>query len=242
MGAAAGPAGSGGHPGGAGQDPGARAGADPVRAHGRLAVCSLPRRGGADGLGSGAHAHIGYPGAGVRGCAPAELRHVRRAGPAAGVRRQRFRRDAAGAVRVGRQAAGGQLRHRRPRARVRRPRRSHRGAAGCPQLPHRDVPLRVYALFEGLVLQDRHQRGHPALRLAPAEEGGGAPPGGHRQGAPEHQPEGVPEDVRPGRGAVPDPAGPPGDRPLPHRAPPRGPRRTPARHRAVPGDAASGPA
>ena len=38
------------------------------------------------------------------------------------------------------------------------------------------VRLRLDALPEGLVLQDRHRRGHPALRRAPAEEGGAAPP------------------------------------------------------------------
>ena len=58
--------------------------------------------------------------AALRRRAPLELRRVRRARPAAGVRHQRLRRDAAGPVRVGRQAARRQLRRRRPRPRLRR--------------------------------------------------------------------------------------------------------------------------
>ena len=48
-------------------------------------------------------------GAALRRCASVQLRWVRRARSAAGVRHQRLRRDAPGAVRVGRQTAGGQL-------------------------------------------------------------------------------------------------------------------------------------
>ena len=58
--------------------------------------------------------------AALRRRAPVELRRVRGSRPAAGLRRQRLRRDAAGAVRVGRQAARGELRGRRPRSRIRR--------------------------------------------------------------------------------------------------------------------------
>ena len=58
--------------------------------------------------------------AAVRRRAPVELRRLRRARPAAGVRRQRLRRDAAGPVRVGPQAAGRELRGRRARPRLRR--------------------------------------------------------------------------------------------------------------------------
>ena len=50
----------------------------------------------------------------LRGCAPVQLRRVRLARPAAGVQHQRLRRDAAGPVRVGREAAGRELRRRRP--------------------------------------------------------------------------------------------------------------------------------
>ena len=52
---------------------------------------------------------------------PLELRRLRHPRAAPGLRRQRLRRDPAGAVRVGRQAPGGQLRGRRPRPRLRRP-------------------------------------------------------------------------------------------------------------------------
>ena len=54
----------------------------------------------------------------VRGCAPVELRRVRLARAAAAVRFERFRRDAAGAVRVRREADGGELHHRRPQQRL----------------------------------------------------------------------------------------------------------------------------
>ena len=57
----------------------------------------------------------------------------------------------------------------------------------------------------------------------------------HRQSAPPHQSQGVPEDVRRGRRPVPHPAGPSGDRPLSHRALPGRPGGTAARRRAVPG-------
>ena len=58
--------------------------------------------------------------AAVRRRAPVELRRLRGARPAARVRHQRLRRDAARPVRVGRQAARGELRGRRPRPRLRR--------------------------------------------------------------------------------------------------------------------------
>ena len=99
-----------------------------------------------------------------------------------------------------------------------RDRDAHTAArAGRPQLPHRDVPnyatmrfLKVWysrididevtSLFDAVqpkkAVRRRRQR--------------------HRQRAPPaHQPEGVPEDVRQGRRAVPHPARPSGDRPLP---------------------------
>ena len=59
--------------------------------------------------------------AALRRCAPLELRHLRRAGPAARVQHQRLRRDAAWPIRVGRQAAARrEHRGRRPRPRLRR--------------------------------------------------------------------------------------------------------------------------
>ena len=62
----------------------------------------------------------GPGGAALRRRAPVELRRVRRARPAADLQHQRLRRDAAGPVRVGRQAARRELRRRRPRPGLRR--------------------------------------------------------------------------------------------------------------------------
>ena len=143
VGSAAGAARSGRHPGAAGQDPGIGPGADPLRPDAHLGVRLLPGRGRADGLGSGPHADHRHPGAVLRRRAPAQLRHVRRAGPAPGLRRQRLRRDAPGAVRLGRQAAGGQHRRRRPRQRLQR-QGSPPGRAALRQLlPRADGALRA---------------------------------------------------------------------------------------------------
>ena len=106
--------------GGAGGFPGAGAGADPLRADAGVAVHVLPRRGLPDGGGSGRRASERTGRAALRRCASVELRRVRRARSAADVQHQRLRRDAAGPVRMGREAAGGQLRRRRPRSRLRR--------------------------------------------------------------------------------------------------------------------------
>ena len=88
------------------------------------------------------HPGLRAGGAGVRGCAPVELRHLRLGRAAPGLRRQRLRRDAARAVGVGCQAAGGQPGSGRPRQRVRRQGppcdRRRRGR----QLPAGDAELR----------------------------------------------------------------------------------------------------
>ena len=63
---------------------------------------------------------LGHHRAALRRRPPVELRRVRLAGAPADVRHQRLRRDAARPVGVGRQAAGGELRDRRPRPRLRR--------------------------------------------------------------------------------------------------------------------------
>ena len=99
-------AGSGRAAAGPGGVAGAGAGAGPARADAGVPVHVLPGRGAADGGGPGRHARLGAAGAAVRGRAPVEFRRVRLAGAAAGLRRQRLRRDPARAVRVGRQAAG----------------------------------------------------------------------------------------------------------------------------------------
>ena len=91
----------------------------PIR-HGRMIVSPFTfYRGSAAIMASdlASHPDDGVARAVLRRCAPVELRHLRGAGPPARVRPQRLRRDAAGAVRVGRQAPGGEHRRRRPRQR-----------------------------------------------------------------------------------------------------------------------------
>ena len=130
------PARPGGAAGAAGRDPGARAGAHPLRPDAGVAVHLLPRRGADHGRRSGRHAPLGDHHAGLWRRPPDELRRVRVAGTPPGVRHQRLRRDLPGPVGVGRQAAGGQLRHRRARQRV-----LDQGAhQGAPR-PARRVPL-----------------------------------------------------------------------------------------------------
>ncbi len=87
---------------------GAGTGADPLRPDAGLPVRLLPRRGPADGQRPGRYA-VHRPGrAGLRGRAPVQLRYLRLPRTEVPVRRQRLRRDAARAVGMGREAAGGQ--------------------------------------------------------------------------------------------------------------------------------------
>ena len=102
----------------------------PIR-YGRMLVspCTFYRGAAADhGVRPGRDAPQWGHRATLRGRPPVELRRVRLPGAAADLRHQRLRRDAARSVGVGRQAAGGQLRDRRPR-----PRGSPRttGATSC---------------------------------------------------------------------------------------------------------------
>ena len=71
-------------------------------------------------------------GAAVRGRPPAQLRPVRLAGALAGLRRQRLRRDTAGAVRVGRETTHRQPRRRRSRQRSREEEGAGHRARGAP--------------------------------------------------------------------------------------------------------------
>ena len=86
-----------------------------------------------------------------------ELRRVRLARAAAHLRRQRLRRDAAGAVGVGREASRGQPRDRRARAgvRVRRPPRCGHGHRS--RVPRRHAPSRRAAHARGLVRAHEHR-------------------------------------------------------------------------------------
>ena len=120
LGAVAGPARSGRPARGAGADARAGAGADPLRAHARLAVHVLPRRRRPDGRRPRRRA---ADRAEVQLCGDAHLSNFGAfAAPdrRLDLQRQRLRRDAARAVRVGRQAARGELRGRRARPRLRR--------------------------------------------------------------------------------------------------------------------------
>ena len=92
----------------------------PIR-YGRMSTSPfalLPRRRAGHGHRPGEDAGLGAAGAAVRRRPHEQLRRVRLAGAAPGVRRERLRRDAPGAVRVGRQAAGGEPRGRRTRQRL----------------------------------------------------------------------------------------------------------------------------
>ena len=144
--------------GGAGGVAGARARPDPLRTHARLAVHVLPRCRVSDGGRPGRRAADRARRAALRRRAPVQLRGLRRARPAAGVQHQRLRRDAAGPVRVGRQAAGGQLRGGRPRSRVRRQAAALDQPGGQPGLPRGDPGVRRDVEPRPLVLAHRRRR------------------------------------------------------------------------------------
>ena len=95
-------------------DPGAS------RPHDGLALHVLPRSGTADGRRPRPHPEQRPDRPAVRRRAPVELRAVRERRAPPRLRHQRLRRDAPGPVRVGRQAAGGELRDRRALSRVHR--------------------------------------------------------------------------------------------------------------------------
>ncbi len=205
-------------PGRSGGEPGLRAGGDPSRPDAGLAVLVLPRRGGRDGVGPRAAADHGHPRAGLRRCAPVELRHVRLARPSPRVRRQRLRRDLAGLVRMGRQAARGERRGRGARSRIQRRGGSRRGACVHVELSHPHGAIRGHAVHRHLVLADRRGRRERALRRRPVAGRGAPAPPGDRQGAPAHERGRAREALRQRRRRVPDSLGAAADRPRPARA------------------------
>ena len=159
-------AGSGRAAAGPGAVAGAGAGAGAARADAGVGVHVLPRGGAADGGGPGQHARLGAAGAAVRGRAPVQLRRVRLAGTAAGLRRQRLRRDPARPVRVGRQAAGREPGRGGTRQRVPRqgpPQDRPRGGRG---LPHGDARLRAAAPPGRLVRPPGHRAGPRRVPVA----------------------------------------------------------------------------
>ena len=76
---------------------------------------STTRRGGDHGRRPRSHARVRNRHAALRRCPPVQLRRLRITEPDPGVRRQRLRRDSSGALGVGREAAGGELRPGRQR-------------------------------------------------------------------------------------------------------------------------------
>ena len=105
---------------GAGRVPRARARPAQVWADAGVAVHVLPRCRVPDGGRPRRCASDRAGCAALRRCAPVQLRRVRRSRSATRVQHQRLRRDVARALRMGRQAARGQLGRGRPRSRLRR--------------------------------------------------------------------------------------------------------------------------
>ena len=145
-------------PRGAGADAAAGARPDPVRAHAGVAVHLLPRRRLPDGRRSRGRAADGVARPALRRRAPLQLRHLRRAGSEARLQHQRLRRDAAGAVRVGREAARRELRGRGPRARLRRGGPPLGRDGGGARVPRGDGALRGDAQHRRLVRAPRRRR------------------------------------------------------------------------------------
>ena len=126
--------------------------------------------------------------AALRGCPPLELRPVRIRRAQAALRRQRFRRDAAGPVGVGRQAPGRELRCAWARPRVLGEGPACRRARGRARLPRAHAARRRDAHARLLVRASRREpaaRARPGRDAArPAQQGRGPHrPGADREGA-----------------------------------------------------------
>ena len=163
---------------------------------------------------------VGAAGAAVRGRAPVQLRRVRLAGAAAGLRRQRLRRDPARPVRVGRQAAGGEPGRRRDATTGSPPRSAARSSS--PAVEGYRTAMREFAEqpLLGRLVRPPRRRGRPSSQFrsqlkakrvqGDREDAGQGPhPRQHagaeqadhhgRRAAPDHQ---RPAADRAGRGAV----------------------------------------
>ena len=127
---------------GTGADASSGARPDPVRAHAGVPVRLLPRRLPSHGGRPRGRAPDGVARPALRRRASLELRHLRRAGPEARLQHQRLRRDAAGTLRVGRQAACREHRGRGPGPRLRRRGPSLGRDGGGARVPRGDGPLR----------------------------------------------------------------------------------------------------
>ncbi len=189
-----------GRPGpGAGGGPPPEPAADPARADARLAVRLLPRVGGRHGLrpgrGSADLAHV----PGVRRRAPQQLRPLRVAGAAAGLRPQRLRRDVDRPVRVGRQTAGGERRARRAGQRLPGEAAARDRRAVRPRLPGGDAHLREPA-HAGRLVRPRHRAdGRPRAARHPRQEQPQGVHPDHRQGPDARQPRFAAQARRDGR-------------------------------------------
>ena len=170
-----------------GADAGAGPGPDPLRADVVSAFTFYRGAAAIDGGRSRPDAAHRAARAAVRRRPPLELRRVRRARPAPDLRRQRLRRDAARAVRVGRQAARRELRGRRPRPRLRR----QAASAGQPDrgavVPRGDPGVRRDAGARPLVRATRRRRPGQRLQRAGDREAAQALRQEHRQGTYEGQ-------------------------------------------------------
>ncbi len=137
-----------------------------------LAVCLLPRFGGAHGGRPGSAAAHRPHRAALRRRPPLELRPVRLARARAALRRQRLRRDAARAVRVGPEAPGGELRPGEPQQRLGRGRGPRDRPGRRALLPRAHDGLRRDARARRLVLAHRRRRAARHGARQPGRQGG----------------------------------------------------------------------
>ena len=169
---------------GADTRPGARA--DPLRADADLPVRVLPGGGVHHGGRSRSRTALRAARAAVRRRAPLELRWLRGAGSPDRVQPQRLRRDATGAVRVGRQATGRELRRGGPGAGVRRGGTSGSGRGRRSLVPHRNAGVRPEGRHGHLVRASRDHHDHRPVgtrgraRSASRSSGGTSPEPGPR--------------------------------------------------------------
>ena len=156
----------------AGGRPAARSRPAAARAHGGVAVRLLPGHPRGDGLRPRHDAPHGHHRAGQRRRALRQLRPVRLARAAPRVRCQRLRRDAAGSLGVGRQAARGEHRHRRSRQRLqRRPEPAPRRWPPCAPTASgwpRFAAMRLIDVWYSYITDDAiREAGRAVVRAAP---------------------------------------------------------------------------
>ena len=132
-------------------------------------------------------ARTGLAHAALRRRAPLQFRVLRRSGSSAGVQHQRFRRDVAGAVRMGCETAGGELRRRRSGSRVRRGDAPLDRPGDRARLPRGDGALRGDAEHRRLVHAPGRRRDRSAVLGQDDCQGQEADGGRPGQGADEGQ-------------------------------------------------------